>query len=268
MNRLLFRTVLGIALLMAAGASRAALPSVIGVCDDGAEWPPYTYFKRVNGTKTNTLIGFSVEYLQRVLERKGLHFTLDLIPWKRCMAEVVSGHYAMLLNASLNDERARDYLVTQPYYALTLVYFYDADRPRPAINSAADLRTLHACGVSGYNYVPFGLEPNMIDTDAKDLPQAFLKLKRGHCDVVPERLEVAIGYEAIGELDLKAEGIQYAPVPHLPRSPFYMMVSRNVPYANELLSVLNEGIAAIEGSHEAYDLAAKYGLPQAAPLKR
>jgi polar amino acid transport system substrate-binding protein len=268
MNRLRFRTVLGILLLLVANTGRAALPSVISVCDDGAEWPPYTYYKRVDGARTNVLTGFSVEYLQRVLDRKGLRFTLELIPWKRCMAEVINGHYAMLLNASLNPERARDFLVTMPYYALTLVYFYDADRPRPTVNSAADLRTLHSCGVSGYNYAPFELEPDMIDTNAKDLPQAFLKLKRGHCDVVPDRLEVAIGYEAIGMLDLKAEGIRYALVPNLPRSPFFMMVSRNVPYANELLAVLNEGIAAIEASHEAYHLAAKYGLPQAGPLKR
>ena len=268
MKRLMFQAVVSVALLMAAGLVRAGLPAVIAVCDDGAEWPPYTYFQRVNGAKTNVLIGFSVEYLQRVLARKGLRFTLELIPWQRCMAAVDEGQYAMLLNASLNDERARRFLITQPYYALTLVYFYDADHPKPVVNGAADLRALAACGVSGYNYAPFALEPDMIDTAAKDLPQAFLKLKRGHCAVVPDRLEVALGYQTLGLIDLQSAGIRYAPVPGLPRSPFFMMVSRNTPYAAELLAVLNEGIAAIEASHGAYDLAAKYGLPQAEPLKR
>jgi polar amino acid transport system substrate-binding protein len=158
--------------------------------------------------------------------------------------------------------------MTQPYYALTLVYFYDADRPKPVIEIAENLRSLRVCGVSGYNYAPFGLEPTMIDAAARDLPQALLKLKRGHCDVVPDRLEVAIGYERLGLLDLKKQGIGYATDPNLPRSPFFMMVSKKVPYAEELLAVLNKGVAEIEASHDANDLSAKYGLPQTESIRR
>jgi len=32
----------------------------ISICDDGAEWPPYTYYKRVDGKKSKEIIGFSV----------------------------------------------------------------------------------------------------------------------------------------------------------------------------------------------------------------
>jgi polar amino acid transport system substrate-binding protein len=268
MKRLMLQSVVCAAFLLVARLGHAALPTEIAVCDDDAEWPPYTYFERVNGVKSNKLTGFSVDYLQRILARKGLHFTLELLPWQRCMAEVNEGRYAMLLNASTNDERVKTFLVSKPYYALTLVYFYPADRPKPAVNNPADFRRLRSCGVSGYNYAPFGLEPDMIDTDAKDLTQAFLKLKRDRCDVVPDRLEVALGYQTLGLINLQKEGLRYAPIPGLPRSPFYMMVSRNVPYAAELLAAINEGIAAIEADHGAYDLAAKYGLPQAEPLKR
>ncbi|HTI16079.1 MAG TPA: transporter substrate-binding domain-containing protein [Trinickia sp.] len=268
MKRLLLQSLGFVALMCAANLCRAGLPPVIAVCDDAAEWPPYTYYDRTNGETTHALTGFSVEYLQRVLANKGLRFSLELLPWKRCMAEVQEGHYAMILNASNNEERARTFLVSRPYYTLTLVYFYDAQRPRPTVKSATDLRALQLCGVRGYNYAPFALQPDMIDTDAKDLPQALHKLKHGGCDVVPDRLEIVLGYQLLGVINLQQAGIRYAPVPGLPRSPFSMLVSRNVPYAAELLAVLNDGIAEIESRRGASDLAAKYGLPQEGLPKR
>ena len=39
------------------------------------------------------------------------------------------------------------------------------------------------------------------------------------------------------------------------------MVSRHTPYAEELLAVLNEGIAEISATDGAKDLAAKYSIP-------
>jgi polar amino acid transport system substrate-binding protein len=99
MKHLSFRLLAAAMFLLVAAPCRAVLPAVINVCDDSAEWPPYTYFERSNGTRTNVLTGFSVEYLRRVMDHAHLRFTIDLIPWQRCMAEVQEGQYAMLLNA-------------------------------------------------------------------------------------------------------------------------------------------------------------------------
>ena len=33
----------------------------IGICDGDTEWPPYTYFKRVDGNKTGEVVGFSLD---------------------------------------------------------------------------------------------------------------------------------------------------------------------------------------------------------------
>jgi hypothetical protein len=55
------------------------------------------------------------------------------------------------------------------------------------------------------------------------------KLKHGGCDAVPDRLGIVLGYQLPGVVNLQQAGIQYAPVPGLPRSPFSILVSRNVP---------------------------------------
>lgn len=236
---------------------------MVSVCSSDAEWPPYTYYQRSGGVITTKLVGYSVDYLQRVLVRQGLHFHVEMVPWVRCMERVGSGEYDMLLNAGINPEREKKYLVTHPYYTLTMVYFYAQARPKPRVDSWRDLTRMRLCGVHGHNYDSFNLQPEQIDTGANDIGQALNKLKAGRCDVVPERLEVVLGYRAIGQIDLARMNIGYAPIPGLKSVPFSMMVSRRVPYARQLLQVLNDGIDNLNAHEGGCDLAARYQIPVA-----
>lgn len=254
-----------IALLLGwAGTGAHATPlapeQVIRVCGQIAEWPPYLYFKRDLGGPTDEVTGYSAEMLQLSLERKSLRHTFDMLPWKRCTESVRLGMHDMMTDLASNPDRIKTYLVSKPYYTQHLVYFYDSARPRPAVETAADLKKLRLCGINGYTYSAFGLNPALMDTGAQDLMQSLLKLKNNRCDAVPERLEIALGYQALGKVDFKVFGIGYGALPDLPPSPFHMMVSRNVPYAAELLDVLNEGIDALGRSGDAKRLAAKYGI--------
>lgn len=254
-----------IALLLgwaSAGAHAAPLApeQVIRVCGQIAEWPPYLYFKRDLDGPSDEVIGYSAEMLRLSLERKGLRYTMDMLPWRRCLESVRLGMHDMVTDLASNPERARTYLVSKPYYAQHLVYFYDTSRRRPAVDTAPDLKKLRLCGINGYTYAAFGLEPAQMDTGAQDLMQAFLKLKNNRCDAVPERLEIALGYQALGKVDFKVLGIGYGALPDLSPSPFHMMVSRNVPYAAELLEVLDDGIESLGRSGDAKRLAAKYGI--------
>jgi polar amino acid transport system substrate-binding protein len=56
------------------------------------------------------------------------------------MELVNRGMYDMLTDASYNPARERLYLITKPYYALQLVYFYDKARPKPDVRTSADLK--------------------------------------------------------------------------------------------------------------------------------
>lgn len=243
-----------------ASASPLAPEQVIRVCGQIAEWPPYLYFKRDLGGPTDEVTGYSAEMLQLSLERKGLRHTFDMLPWKRCTESVRLGMHDMMTDLAGNAERSKTYLVSKPYYSQHLVYFYDTSRPRPAVETAADLKKFRLCGINGYTYAAFGLSSAQMDTGSQDLMQSLLKLKNNRCDAVPERLEIALGYQALGKVDFKVFGIGYGALPDLAPSPFHMMVSRNVPYAAELLEVLNEGIDTLGRSGEAKRLAAKYGI--------
>lgn len=235
---------------------------VIRVCDDGAEWPPFLYFKRANGIPTQELTGYSYEFLKRLLDRRGLKFSLTMLTWNRCMAGVANGRFDMLLNASTSAEREAVYWVSQPYYALSMVYFFDKSRPEPVIKSLEDLHRLRACGVLGYNYAPLGYQNGSgIDTEAMNFPQVFEKLKKSRCDVVPERLEPVLGFKLMGVVDVDALGIGYRPIPGTSPSPFHMMVSRQLPYSESLIRILDQGIGELVRQHKTVDLARKYGLP-------
>jgi len=244
-----------------AQAAPLAPHQTIKVCGQDAEWPPYLYFQRSLGIKTEDLVGYSIEYLRTSLARKGLNFTMDMIPWRRCMESVKAGVYDMMTDTSSNAERELTYLVSKPYYAMHLIYFYDKSRSPPVVNRAADLKRLRLCGVNGYNYAPFGIQAGEIEQGAMNLGQSFLKLKRQRCDAVPERLEIALGYKAINVVDFDQLDIGFEYVPGLPPVPFHMMVSRNVPYATELLQVLDEGIEQLNSSGAGRQLASKYSIP-------
>lgn len=230
-------------LLLACGSAAAKVPRQIDVCDIGSEWPPYTYRERQDGQPTGRVVGQSVSLLRQILSRKNIEFQIELIPWRRCLAEVASGKYAMLVNASTNAERSATYLVTTPYYHLTGVYLYARERPPPPIRQPEDLRALRVCGQSGYNYVNFGLSSDQVLTGTPDFDRVILKLKAGRCDVVLTRLEIVAGQKYIDGKDYLADpALTYGTPTYMAPEPFHMMVSRQLAYSAELLEILNEGI--------------------------
>ena len=234
---------------------------IIKVCATMAEWPPYMYYQRLHGQKSDQLVGLTAEYLQRIMAAQGLRYQLDLLPWQRCLESARRGLYDMMTDVSTNDERAKIYLVSRPYYAMTLVYFYDKSRPKPPIHSAADLKKLRLCAVSGYNYAVFGLKPEDIQTGSQSMGQSYQKLKHDRCDAMPERLEVAYGYQMLGVADFEQLNIGVGQLPDLKPSTFHFMVSRSVPYGRELLTVLDAGIEKIQNSAAGKEIALRYSIP-------
>jgi polar amino acid transport system substrate-binding protein len=257
---------LSIASLLALGCSVVAAEPLtqgqeIKVCGQMAEWPPYLYFKRENGQRSEELVGYTIDYLQRSLAPHGLRYKFDALPWKRCLELVNRGLYDMLTDASYNPSRERSYLITKPYYALQLVYFYDKARPKPAIRTSADLKKYRVCTINGYNYSPFGLKQEEVYASSPGIEQSFQKLKHDRCDAVPERLEAIQGYKALGVVDYEQLGLGVEHLPDLPPATFHMMVSRKVAYGPELLAVLNEGIDKINRGPAAAEIAHKHGMP-------
>jgi polar amino acid transport system substrate-binding protein len=237
------------------GVVHAAQP--LAICDDGAGWPPYTFFDPKNTTQ---VIGASKELIFGILERAGYTPKITLLPWKRCLAQVESGQTAMLLNASYSDERAQKFLMTKPYYSVQSGLFYLTSKYHtpPPLTKVEDMKLYRFCGLHGYNYTMYDIPKVQLDTGAKDEPSRFTMLRRDRCDFVLGDVEVLGAFAAIGQLNLS--GTAHIPIPSSKPKEFHAMVSKARPDAEHLLKILDEGIAATKADKTYTKIFSRYGV--------
>ena len=136
----------------------------------------------------------------------------------------------------------------------------------PQVLKRADLLKYKVCLVTGVNYTPFGLSsssPNIAGS-AKNLGQAFLMLKSKRCQIVPARLEGAIGYRLLGLADYEQLGLSFAAKPDRPNATqsMHFAVSAKHPQAEALVTMLNEGLEQLKASGAIRDLSDRFGLAQ------
>jgi polar amino acid transport system substrate-binding protein len=240
----------------------AQIPASIHACSRGetdGELPPLAFYQRVDGRVTAATTGYSVDFLRLIVRTQGIEAKVDMIPWKRCLAEVDRGGYELLLDAAANEEREKKYLISKPYYTLQDAYLYLRSRPVGKVESAVDLRRLRVCGQAGYTYRNWGLEDAEIDTGARTFEQALQKLRLGRCDVVLIRLETARGNRiSEGVEGIHIEDFAWKKMPGMVPLPFHMMVSRNLPYSQKLLALIDAGIERMIRTGEAKKLEGQY----------
>jgi polar amino acid transport system substrate-binding protein len=236
--------------------------TTVYICDDGAEWPPYTYYQRVDGQVTDTIVGFSVDVIDRIFKNEGVPYHLDLLPWKRCMAEVAEGkRYHMFLSGGRNPERERTYHISEPYYRMHPGYLYSG-RKHPsglAIRGREDLKKFRVCGILGYNYIVFGLAEDQIDTGTGNYESLVKKLLTGRCDLSIDRLEILLGFKAIGKDFIKQPDLVFRAIPDEPAEPFHMMFTKNE-FGSRLKRVVDEGMRDLQASGELETLMGNYDL--------
>ena len=223
----------------------------IAICDDGNEWPPYSYYQRIDGKKTATVTGFAVAVIGDIFSRHAVHYTIDLIPWPRCVAVATIGsEYGMVLNMSYNVERTRSFLFSRPYYATTSYYYYSRrNYPKGLpIGAAADLGKYKVCGVQGYNYEGYGLAAGEVDQGAKDFSALINKVKLGRCALFLEKDEVMMAYAAIGKNYLADPDIAKAPIPGMKPDLFYFGISKRYAHADEVLALIDGELQQMEAN--------------------
>ena len=76
--------------LLAAPARAEEPPATITACDEG-ENPPFTYFLRDNGRKTDRVTGYSAAFIRSLLARTGRDVRISLTVWRRCLGLVAQG---------------------------------------------------------------------------------------------------------------------------------------------------------------------------------
>ena len=226
----------------------------IYICDDGGEWPPYTFYERTpSGDSTKTITGFSVDLIQKILGPRGISFKLELVPWKRCLKGVKNGRpFHMALNASFSRKRAQEYYLTRPYYHTTNYYFY-SNRIHPeglGITSVDDLHQHRVCGLLGYNYETYGFKEGNMDQGAKSFPALISKLHENRCTLFLEKYEILSGFTTIGRPLLSDPDLSRQPVPGMKRTRFHMLISKKIPFGKDLAELIDKSIEEMTASGE------------------
>jgi polar amino acid transport system substrate-binding protein len=232
-------------------------PLAVSICEDENEWPPYSYFLRVNGQKSRKLAGYAVDVIDDILTRHQISYRIDMIPWSRCLAVAKLGkQYQMVLNLSFSPERMQALLFSRPYYSTTVYYYYSKRHHADglAIKGPADLRAHRLCGVRGYNYVGYGIDAKAIDQGAGDFTALIAKMHLGRCDMFLEKNEIMTGYGAIGRDYLADPDIGRAPMPGIKPGLFHFGVSRQFPQAEVLRSLIDQELVKMEDSGRLQEL--------------
>ncbi len=250
------RKVLTFSFLYSSIAISAEIPvgTKILVCGDGAGWPPYTY-----ETPTKSVAGYDVDILERILSKKNIASSVKMEPWKRCLKETEEGSYHIATSSAFNEERNKTYLMTRHYYSMTPSYFYSKNRyPNGLdIKTAADLQKYRVCGLLGYNYANFGIPVEQIDTGTKKFEQLVEKTNRNRCDVFFARSESFITFAYLGVNFIEKYNLGYKSIPGSSREKFYLLISRNFKYAQELKKIIDDELDVLEPKGELDKMVAK-----------
>lgn len=234
----------------------------VSVCDDAAEWPPFTYYQRgPTGKPSQSVVGYSVDVIRRILQPQGIQVDIQLLPWVRCLREVESGtQIQVALNATASPERNDRYWMTQPYYEATKAYFYSRKRfPNGLlIRSLAELKRYHVCGVHGYNYGPYGLQDQEVDRGALDFTRVIAKLHALRCEVGLSELEAVAGLSRIGQDVMGDPELGWAEFPGAVKGQFHMLVSRHHPQSEALRNLLDQGIKTLRDNGQLLELRRRY----------
>lgn len=248
----------GILVLLSSLITFPAMSSVVMVCNDNAEWPPYTFHPRENGKADKSkLTGATYESLGIIFKQSGMDMTMKMIPWKRCLDEVknyeTKGNFEMFIDGSSNKDRMSQYIRTDAFYQISQGFFYStkAFPSGPDVKKVSDLNKFKVCGVAGYNYEPYekyGLTAK-IDTGSKNSEALLKKLSSGRCDIFLSTIEPIVGGDLVGQFTLTPD-VKYQVLQEIPKTKFYAWVSKGSPRAAQLVEVINKGLSKMKADGE------------------
>lgn len=230
-----------------------AADAAVQIClGDGNEWPPYTYWERVDGAvDRERLTGAASTLVLTALQRLQLDYRVRYMPWARVQQELADfaskGRCELTWDASYNEERASYAHFSEPLYQTNLGLFYSQRRfisePRAAL---LQLHNYRVCGVIGYNYQAY-----LIDWDIQRFPslqQNLDMLQRQRCDFFPSEIEPLYGGIALGAYRAGHE-LRHLRLPG--HKAFHLMLSKGSPRGDVLIAAINDQLRAMAASGEA-----------------
>ncbi|MRV71307.1 transporter substrate-binding domain-containing protein [Duganella sp. FT92W] len=243
MMRVFLLSLLLVATALPRMAMAADVPKQVRACADTNDFPPYTYRSR---KEAKDVMGYNADYLRQLLAPQGRTLSITQLPWKRCLADTMAGLYDVVLDAAGTPERQRQFHLARSHYAVTPIILFDRRRPPPPVANPNELTQLTRCEVLGWDYSGAGVTAASVPVSAPTTAASALNMLRaGRCQVMLYDLELLHGLQLVGD-DALAEGLDYRPVSWVPTYRMHVGVSRKVPYAWDLLRMLDRGVERME----------------------
>ena len=109
--------------------------------------PPFTYGYREGGQARTG--GLAWRVLAELLPPERWTLRIAVLPWSRCLRSIEEGTQDLTVNATWNTERARQYLLTRPYFLSHVHAFWSREQfATPPAQSIEDLEGEQAMGAT------------------------------------------------------------------------------------------------------------------------
>lgn len=226
--------------LLGPGASlplRAAETVRLGI----GEWPPYF------GAELRQL-GVFAHIVAEAFKREGLQVAYELMPWKRALSLVESGALQGSPGWTHGEERARQFLYSDPVLISREVLFFPKKRPL-RFRGEEDLRGLVLGATTSYLYGPTISQLEQAGQLRLDrAPSDELSLRKlllGRVDAVLLNREVGLELLRRKFTPEEREALDYSERA-VAEKPSHMVMSRALPEVPTLLLAFNRGLAQLQ----------------------
>jgi polar amino acid transport system substrate-binding protein len=259
LQRLLFVSLVLVAVLI---SHKSYAEDPVAIC--GEPWPPFLYESINAEDDRKDVTGVHLENFRLIKEMTGLDFDFSILPWKRCLHDVENyskpGDQEIAIDASFSLERAQKYFLVGPIYAIGTAVFYSrnrfpdgpySERFGRVVSTITDMQDFSICGMLGWNYESYYVEHGIprsvkvIETPA-GFQGGLNMVSSNHCDLLEVHPANVIGSIVTGELempdDISCRKLKVDP------EPFFLMVSRSSPRAQELVARLSTAIIELKGT--------------------
>lgn len=224
------------------------------LCAEDAGWPPFSFQKH---SPDEPFHGFNADLMKLIFDKYDINYEVVIRPWKRCLSDGIVGDVSIVMDAAKNEEREKNYLLTEPTYSLTPVIFFSktkSDKYPEKIN-AAELQSLRACGQKGYTYTNFGFDDERMELVSETLQHVLDLAVLERCDIGLARKEVFL--YVMNTYD-NASKVDYRPLQNASKEQFYWMINRRLDYAAELKQLIDKEVADLYRSGKAQELLNRY----------
>ncbi|MES3007967.1 MAG: transporter substrate-binding domain-containing protein [Pseudomonadota bacterium] len=244
-------------------ADAQEIPTRLTACGDADGYPPFSYFERRDGQETNTVAGYDIDFLRELLTPLGHTIEFSLLPWLRCLNLVSTGEIDIALDVSRFPERDRQLRFPRSHYATTAILIQLRQPELIAITTPAELERQRICIINGWAFASLGMSENARPVGTPPTPAAAANMLRtGRCSILPYSLEAMIGNALLDpDFILSTDEFTYAPIPWALGGEKHFGVSRQLPYGESLVELLDQGITRMLETGDAERIRQDYLLP-------